>query len=109
MSQSLKRVGQPGKCGLPWLSLVDFTFPELVARLQDTMPDEYTWQDFLTGGRLHIDHIIPVTKFCFTGPQDIDFKRCWSLGNLRLLPAGDNRRKSNHITEPFQPALPLAI
>lgn len=108
ITQSLKRVGQPGKNGLPWAALVGYTVADLRARLGGTMPEGYSWQDFLDG-RLHIDHIIPVSAFCFTGPDDIDFRRCWALSNLQLLPAIANMSKSNRLAEPFQPALPIAI
>ncbi|GAI61384.1 unnamed protein product, partial [marine sediment metagenome] len=35
----------------------------------------------------------------------IDFKRCWALENLRLLPAKENMVKHNKLDRPFQPAL----
>ena len=92
------------KAGRPWETLVGFTKYDLIKRLDDTMPDGYTWQDFLDG-KLHVDHIIPVSVFNFKTPEDIDFKKCWSLENLQLLPAEENIRKYNKIERPFQPSL----
>ena len=92
------------KAGRSWKTLVDYTLDELVARLNATMPAGYTWDDFLSG-ELHIDHEIPRAVFNYTSPEDHDFKRCWALSNLQLLPALDNIRKGARLTEPFQPSL----
>jgi len=70
------------------------------------MPKGYCWQDFLEG-KLHIDHKIPISAFNFTKSEHIDFKRCWALSNLQLLPARENIIKSNHLSKPFQPALKI--
>ena len=64
------------------------------------------WQDFMEG-KLHIDHIIPISAFNFTKPEHINFKRCWGLSNLRLLPAKENRIKKDKIIKPFQLALQI--
>lgn len=86
--------------------MVGYTAEELEKHLLSTMPDGYTWDDFLNG-ELHIDHIIPVTAFNYTSPDHIDFKRCWGLENLRLFPAFDNWQKGGSLEIPFQPSLPL--
>ncbi|GAJ03173.1 unnamed protein product, partial [marine sediment metagenome] len=51
------------------------------------------------------DHIVPIAVFNFTRPEHTDFKRCWDLSNLRLLPDKENMTKSDKIDKPFQPAL----
>jgi len=89
-----------------WETLVDYSLADLIKRLKRTMPKDYTWQDFLEG-KLHIDHIIPKSVFNYTEPEHPDFKRCWSLRNLQLLPAKENRKKYNKISRPFQPALQI--
>jgi len=90
-----------GRC---WEDLVGYTVNDLIKRLQATMPKGYIWQDFLEG-KLHIDHKIPKSIFNFTKPEHIDFKRCWALKNLQLLPARENLIKSNKIKKPFQLSL----
>jgi len=90
-----------------WEDLVGYTLSELKKYLEKTIPKGYTWQDFLKG-KLHIDHKIPVSVFNYTKPEHIDFKRCWALGNLQLLPAKENIKKSNKLTKPFQPALAIS-
>lgn len=97
-----------GKDGRSWLSLVDYDVNQLIKRLKRTIPKGYKWQDFIDG-RLHIDHIIPISVFNFTEPEHIDFKRCWALSNLQLLPIKENLMKHNKIERPFQPALLLKI
>lgn len=89
-----------------WEILVGYTCNDLIKRLKHTMPKNYTWQNFLEG-KLHIDHIIPKSVFNFTKPEHIDFKRCWALSNLQLLPARENRIKHDKLNEPFQPTLQL--
>ena len=88
--------------------VLGYTIDELYKRLNETMPDGYTWDDFI-GGDLHIDHIIPVSVFNFDNPSHIDFKRCWALDNLQLLPARENCVKNAKIDKPFQPSLKLSI
>ena len=92
------------KNGRSWESLTGYTLADLIKRLNKTMPVGYTWQDFLEA-KLHIDHIIPVKAFNFTRSEHTDFKRCWALSNLRLLPAKENFVKNAKLFRPFQPAL----
>ena len=83
-----------------WKTLIDYTLTDLIKRLNKTMPEGYNWQDYLKG-KLHIDHIIPIRAFIFKNPEDNEFKQCWSLYNLRLLPAKENIIKSDNITNPI--------
>jgi len=98
--KSLRR----NKASYHWEILTGYALIDLIKRLNKTMPEGYTWQDYLKG-ELHIDHIIPISAFNFTKPKHTDFKRCWSLGNLRLLPAKENLIKHNKLDKPFQPSL----
>lgn len=47
----------------------------------DKDPNTWTWQ---------IDHIIPHSTFKYTSMEDDNFKKCWSLDNLRPLSAKQN-------------------
>jgi len=91
-----------------WETLVGYTIEALMNGLKSTMPDGYTWADYMEG-KLHIDHIIPKSVFNYETPFDIDFKRCWSLDNLQLLPAKENLKKSDKLHEEFQPSLALRL
>lgn len=86
--------------------MVGYKLEELEKHLQSTVPKGYTWQDFLDG-ELWIDHIIPVSVFNFTKPEHEDFKRCWALENLRVIPARENMEKGARLYEPFQASFPF--
>ena len=89
-----------------WEKLVGYTIKEAVKRLESTMPKGYTWNDVLAGS-VHIDHIIPICAWNFTKPSHADFKRCWALENLQLLPAEEHWKKSFVIPKEFQPSLKI--
>jgi len=94
------------KNGRHWENLVGYTTKDLIKRLQKTMPKGYDWNDYLEG-KLQIDHIIPKSVFNYTKPEHTDFKRCWALSNLQLLPAKENLVKNNKLSRPFQLALQI--
>ena len=109
IGESLRRTKliKGNKNGRHWEDLVGYKLIDLIKRLKKTMPEGYTWNDVLNG-KLHIDHKIPISAFNFTTPEHIDFKRCWALENLRLLPARENIIKSNKLYKPFQPCLKIS-
>lgn len=92
------------KHGRRWEHLVGYSAAGLEAHLKTTLPTGYSWNDYVAG-RLEVDHVVPISAHNFTTADDIDFYRCWSLGNLRLLPAAENLRKGGKLLNPFQPAL----
>lgn len=94
------------KKGRHWEDLVGYGLESLKRRLKKTIPQNYTWDDYLKG-ELWIDHIIPITAFNIECPESIDFKRCWTLSNLRLLPKIENISKGNKLLKSFQPGLNL--
>jgi hypothetical protein len=110
VSSCLRRSLGVKKNGLCWEKLLDFSYDDLVERLKTTMPDGYLWSDYELGKTdLEIDHIIPISAFNFSSHSDIDFKRCWSINNLQLIPKTVNLRKKDSIERPFQPCLSLSI
>lgn len=96
MRQSL----EGNKNGCSFITFMDYTVKELREHLKGSMPNNYTWKDFLKG-KLHIDHIIPIRAFEFKAPEDEEFKQCWSLSNLRLLSAKENIKKGDKIDNPI--------
>jgi len=106
MGGSMLKSLKANKAGYHWENLVSYNLIDLIKRLNKTMPQGYTWQDYLSG-KLHIDHITPIKVFNFTKPEHTDFKRCWALSNLRLLPARENLFKNARLTRPFQPGLQI--
>jgi len=106
MSNAIYKSLKGNKNGRRWESLVGYTCNNLIKHLEKTMPEGYT-EDDIFNGKLHIDHIIPKCVFNYNNPEHPDFKRCWALKNLRLLPAKENMEKSNKIYKPLQ--LSLAV
>ena len=103
ISRAIRLSLKGNKAGRHWESIVGYSFNDLKEHLEKTLPRGYTWQ------QCHIDHIIPISVFNYTSPEHIDFKRCWALSNLRLLPAKENIIKKDTIYKPFQPALQYKI
>jgi 5-methylcytosine-specific restriction endonuclease McrA len=89
-----------------WRDAVGYSTSELKKHLERRFLPGMTWDNYGRGG-WHIDHIIPVSAFNFTSVDDIDFKRCWALKNLRPLWEHDNLSKGARLERPFQPALPM--
>lgn len=106
MAESIWSALRENKKGRKWESLAGYTVIDLKKSLQKTMPTGYSWDDYLDG-KLHIDHIIPKSAFNYTKPEHEDFKRCWALDNLQLLPALENLIKYNKIDGAFQPSLQI--
>lgn len=79
-----------------WESLLGYTLSELIDHLMTTMPSGYTWQDFVDA-KLEIDHIRPISSFRFESAECAEFRECWSLSNLQLLPAAENNRKKDRL------------
>lgn len=79
------------KNGQSWLSLVGYTVAELKAHLESQFLPGMSWEN---RGEWHVDHIRPICSFNFTSPEDIEFKQCWELSNLRPLWKADNLKKA---------------
>ncbi|KKM64727.1 hypothetical protein LCGC14_1498490 [marine sediment metagenome] len=94
------------KSGRHWGDLIGYNIEDLKKRLDSTMPEGYNWDDLFIG-KLHIDHKIPISAFNFDKPEHIDFKRCWALENLQLLPAQENRKKHDKLLDVFQTCLKI--
>lgn len=95
------------KEGRHWESLVGFTVRQLRKHLEKKFSPEMAWGNY--GTVWEIDHKVPIAVFSFERPEDIDFRKCWSLGNLQPLGVSENRIKNKKIGEPHQPSLLLAV
>jgi len=95
------------KAGRKTFELLGYTPEELMKHLELLFLPGMTWQNFGRGG-WHIDHKIPLSAHNYETPDDVDFKRCWSLDNLQPLWEQDNLKKSAKIEGAFQPSLLIA-
>lgn len=105
ISVSISKSLRSNKNGHHWESLVGYTLKELMNYLEKLFQQGMTWNNY---GKWHIDHKIPISAFNFNSPNDIDFKRCWTLSNLQPLWATENHSKKNSLNKPFQPSLRLS-
>lgn len=96
------------KVGHHWESLVDYSVLQLKKHIEKQFLPGMTWENY-GHETWHIDHIIPISAFNFNSPNDIDFKRCWSLKNLRPLWASENFRKHNKLIINFQPSFSFTM
>ncbi len=103
MNYSLKN---GSKSGSKWEDLVGYTVSDLKNHLERQFQNGMNWE-LLMQGKIHIDHIIPISVHNFEHPADIDFQKCWALSNLQPLWAIDNIKKSNKLDKKFQPSLKL--
>ncbi len=96
VSAAMRKAIRQEKGGRTWESLVEYSMTDLINRLKATIPQGYLWErDFIGGkGVLHIDHMKPMSSFSFATAEDDDFKRCFAIDNLQLLPAIENMKKS---------------
>jgi hypothetical protein len=93
------------KCSRHWETLIGYNAEQLKRHLEKQFTPEMSWDNY--GPYWHIDHKIPVSAFNYTKPEDIDFKKCWSLKNLRPLSAVENWSKNDKLLNPFQPSLAI--
>ncbi len=90
---AMKKQGA-SKGGSHWESLVGYTIEELRNHLESQFTKGMTWENY---GKWHIDHIIPISFFQYVSPDDVEFKMCWRLENLRPLLGIDNIKKGNKL------------
>ena len=82
------------KFGRKWEELVGYTVEELRAHLESLFTEDMMWDAFLRG-EIHVDHIVPKSRFKYDSPEDPEFKVCWSLSNLQPMWAKDNLQKND--------------
>ncbi|MEN6623988.1 MAG: HNH endonuclease [Smithella sp.] len=94
------------KGGRKWEILVGYSVDQLMNHLEKKFKYGMSWNNY---GKWHIDHIIPIAAFNFEKPEDLDFKKCWSLKNLQPLWAKENLSKKDRLSKPHQPSLIFGI
>lgn len=102
MNKSLKN---GSKSNRSWEKLVGYTVLELMKHIEKQFIGDMSWENH--GDVWHIDHIIPISAFNYETPEDIDFKKCWSMKNLRPLDSMENLIKNGKVQRPFQPSLTI--
>lgn len=91
-----------------WQSLVGYSTQDLKNHLESQFLPGMTWENHGKNyGKWNIDHIVPKSYFKYQSEKDADFKKCWSLKNLRPLWWEDNIKKFNHLTKDSIKILPI--
>lgn len=75
------------KQGRKWEILVGYALADIRNHLERQFLKGMSWDNY---GDWHVDHILPIASFSFSGPDDPEFRACWALTNLRPLWARDN-------------------
>jgi|HubBroStandDraft_5_1064220.scaffolds.fasta_scaffold65474_3 hypothetical protein len=108
---ALKRNGS-SKRGNSFLEQIPYSMNDLKVHIENQFEDWMTWKNWgkydpktwkdtdKTTWTWQIDHIIPQSVLPYIHMTDDNFKKCWSLENLRPLPAKQNikdgARKNRH-------------
>ncbi len=87
-----------GRSGKRMREILGYSTVELRSHIESLFAEGMSWAEFLAG-KIHIDHIRPVSSFNITSDQCDDFKACWALSNLQPLWAFDNLSKGAKILE----------
>lgn len=90
MSCGIRRSLVTGKQGRSWKTMVPYTLDDLFRHLERQFLPGMTWAN---RGEWEIDHIVPLSSFRFSAPEDAEFQAAWALTNLRPLWRPDNRSK----------------
>nr|CAI9751432.1 endonuclease VII [uncultured phage]CAI9752318.1 endonuclease VII [uncultured phage] len=91
ISSSIYHALKENKAEQHWENLVPYNLQQLKEHLESQFTPEMNWDNF--GSYWEIDHIIPKGTFNYTKSDDLGFKICWSLANLRPLYWKDNRSR----------------
>jgi len=63
--------------------------------IENQFTADMTWEN--QGSVWHLDHIYPCSKLKYSSVHDNNFKKLWSLDNLRPLCKHENMKKFNKI------------
>jgi hypothetical protein len=70
--------------------LLGYSVDELREHLERQFTKGMSWENM---GEWHIDHIVPLSSFTITCPNDPELRRAFALSNLRPLWAAENIAK----------------
>lgn len=75
--------GKSSKAGSSITQYLDYTIIDLKNHLEKQFDSKMTWENY--GSYWHLDHIVPQSDLPYKSMEEINFKLCWSLTNLRPL------------------------
>lgn len=90
-----------GKNGQKSEKLLGYSRKTLLIHLETTMKDKMSWDNYLSG-KIHVDHVVPITAFEINSFVSETFKLCWDLKNLRLEWGDKNLIKNDILPNGFR-------
>lgn len=107
MANNIRKSLKGNKAGRHWEDIVGYTLQDLRKHLKKQFDKNMDWNNY--GSYWTIDHIIPISIFNFKTFNNINFKECWNLNNLRPLEKIKNIKKSDKLIEQFQQYLAIEV
>ncbi len=92
IGQSIRSALRGGKRRYRWELILGYSRADLGQHLESQFTPGMTWEKFLAG-EIDIDHVQPRITFSYSSLQDVQFKECWALSNLRPMWAHENRSR----------------
>lgn len=86
------KTGKKKKKSGVW-AFLDYTPAQAIAFIEEQFTGSMSWNNH--GVVWHIDHIVPQAALPYSDPYSDNFKKCWSLENLRPLMISENCSKSS--------------
>lgn len=83
------------KKGRRWELLVGYSREQLIRHIQRQFLPGMSWENI---GKWHVDHIVPLSSFLFSSPEESEFRAAWAMTNLRPLWKLENLKKSSRRT-----------
>jgi len=74
--------------------ILGYNFEKFTNHIESNFQPRMTWDNH---GEWEFDHIIPISFFKFQSPEDVEFKMCWRLENIRPVWKHINKVKGNRI------------
>tara|TARA_Y100000310_G_C20639300_1_gene792970 strand:+ start:286 stop:816 length:531 start_codon:yes stop_codon:yes gene_type:complete len=95
INNSIYRAIKDNINGRKWESLLGFSLKELKAKLENRFDDKMNWNNF--GSYWWIDKIIPRSAYRYSNVGNNEFRKCWSVKNMRPLHKVECIKKKNKI------------
>ena len=84
------------KLNSSFTKMLGFTVDQFLEDIELKLTGNMNMGDFING-KIHIDHIIPVSAFNHSDPEQL--KACWSLDNMQPLKPKDNIAKHDSLPD----------
>lgn len=95
ISRSMYRSIKRNKSGFIWERIIGFNLSELKDHLEKQFDDIMNWDNY--GSYWVIDKIIPTSMYKYSDKINNEFKKAWSLKNLRPYPRKLHNKKRGRL------------